>query len=150
MFTYLRLYMCSEIFLLHHYWRLNLTTFVTWLFHYESGYVVIRKIWLTSKQKPNNKSESAIQCTAASFYFVIAMTVLINFGIVFVEHMWSKATCVSPGFYGNNCELNADDCVGNTCQNGATCEDGVDTFTCRCPPEYTGRHNIQALAGCAQ
>ena len=31
-----------------------------------------------------------------------------------------------------------DECSPDPCQNGATCEDGVNTFTCGCPPGYSG------------
>ena len=31
-----------------------------------------------------------------------------------------------------------DECVSNPCQNGATCVDGVDSFTCTCKPRYIG------------
>jgi len=34
-----------------------------------------------------------------------------------------------------------DDCAGNTCQNGSTCIDGTDTYTCDCGSSgYTGLH----------
>lgn len=42
--------------------------------------------------------------------------------------------CVS----GKNCEVNFDDCKDNPCINGATCEDGLNNFVCRCKPGYTG------------
>ena len=42
------------------------------------------------------------------------------------------------GFTGTNCEVNIDDCPGHICQNGATCLDGINTYTCQCPPTYTG------------
>lgn len=45
-----------------------------------------------------------------------------------------------PGFTGQNCEENIDDCPGNRCQNGGTCVDGVNTYNCRCPPEWTGMY----------
>lgn len=44
----------------------------------------------------------------------------------------------ATGFAGQNCEENIDDCPGNSCQNGGTCVDGVNTYNCRCPPEWTG------------
>lgn len=44
----------------------------------------------------------------------------------------------AAGFTGQNCEENVDDCPGNSCQNGGTCVDGVNTYNCRCPPEWTG------------
>lgn len=42
------------------------------------------------------------------------------------------------GFTGQNCEANIDDCPGNNCKNGGACVDGVNTYNCRCPPEWTG------------
>uniref|UniRef100_A0A803V7W6 Neurogenic locus notch homolog protein 1 n=1 Tax=Ficedula albicollis TaxID=59894 RepID=A0A803V7W6_FICAL len=46
-------------------------------------------------------------------------------------------TCL-PGFTGQNCEENINDCPGNNCKNGGTCVDGVNTYNCQCPPEWTG------------
>ncbi|XP_032890012.1 slit homolog 1 protein isoform X1 [Amblyraja radiata] len=47
--------------------------------------------------------------------------------------------CTCPeGFLGNTCTTNIDDCEGNVCENGATCLDGVNNYTCLCPPEHTG------------
>ncbi|TRZ01243.1 hypothetical protein DNTS_014817 [Danionella cerebrum] len=43
-----------------------------------------------------------------------------------------------PGFNGTNCEVNIDDCPHHRCENGATCMDGVNTYNCQCPPEWTG------------
>lgn len=45
--------------------------------------------------------------------------------------------CVS-GFRGHHCDENIDDCPGNLCQNGATCMDRVNEYSCLCPPSFTG------------
>ncbi|KAL2718628.1 NOTCH protein, partial [Vespula squamosa] len=42
------------------------------------------------------------------------------------------------GFRGKHCEENIDDCPGNLCQNGATCIDRVNEYSCLCPPTFTG------------
>ncbi|KAJ8264517.1 hypothetical protein GJAV_G00150220 [Gymnothorax javanicus] len=48
-------------------------------------------------------------------------------------------SCSCPlGFEGSTCEINVDDCEDNDCENGATCKDGVNNYTCLCPPLYTG------------
>ena len=31
-----------------------------------------------------------------------------------------------------------DDCVNHTCNNGGSCEDGVNSYSCNCPGGYTG------------
>nr|XP_026487801.1 protein eyes shut [Vanessa tameamea] len=46
--------------------------------------------------------------------------------------------CV-PDYHGERCELQYDECLlGPRCMNGGTCIDGVDNFTCSCPPRLTG------------
>ena len=34
--------------------------------------------------------------------------------------------------------VDIDDCESNPCQNGATCVDGIDSYTCTCVPGFTG------------
>ena len=46
---------------------------------------------------------------------------------------------MSLGFVGQNCSTNVDDCANHMCQNGGTCRDGVNKYTCQCPPEFTGK-----------
>jgi len=36
------------------------------------------------------------------------------------------------------CKTRSDDCLGHRCRNGATCVDGVRSYTCRCPTGYIG------------
>ncbi|XP_029114808.1 slit homolog 2 protein isoform X3 [Scleropages formosus] len=46
--------------------------------------------------------------------------------------------CVcADGFEGEACEINIDDCEDNDCENNSTCIDGINNYTCLCPPEYT-------------
>lgn len=53
------------------------------------------------------------------------------------------------GFRGKNCEENIDDCPGNLCQNGATCIDDINRYTCLCPPSYTGELCEQDVDECS-
>jgi hypothetical protein len=38
---------------------------------------------------------------------------------------------------GSNC-LNINDCIGNVCNNKGTCVDGIGSYSCLCPWNYTG------------
>jgi len=49
----------------------------------------------------------------------------------------AKCLCV-PGFTGKKCEINIDDCASRPCKQNATCIDGIDSFTCRCPAGFGG------------
>ena len=47
--------------------------------------------------------------------------------------------CVcNPGYSGQNCGVNTNECSSNPCQNGGTCTDRVNGFTCQCSSGYTG------------
>ena len=69
-----------------------------------------------------------------------------NAGSVFVVYLIGQ--CVDgvdsfncgcdPGFTGEMCQTNIDDCVGVGCSRNGECLDGVNSFTCECSPGYTG------------
>ena len=42
------------------------------------------------------------------------------------------------GFEGVNCEKNIDDCHNHMCQNGATCIDQINVYSCACTASFTG------------
>jgi Notch-like protein len=43
-----------------------------------------------------------------------------------------------PGWQGDVCDVNVDECASSPCMNGATCIDGINTVTCRCVSPWTG------------
>lgn len=48
-------------------------------------------------------------------------------------------TCLcAPGFEGDRCEKDLDECQSNPCLNGATCIDGPSSYSCVCLPSYSG------------
>ena len=49
----------------------------------------------------------------------------------------SVCQCTS-GFNGSACENYIDECAANLCQNGATCEDRVGSFYCKCQQNDDG------------
>ncbi|XP_023241480.1 slit homolog 2 protein-like [Centruroides sculpturatus] len=70
--------------------------------------------------------------TAPSNHFVCA-------GYILQSAFMNYFICACPvGFSGDNCSTNVDDCVENMCQNGATCVDGVNSYTCSCSEGYAG------------
>ena len=61
--------------------------------------------------------------------FLLIYVVLILFN--------ERCECLD-GFEGDRCEVNIDDCTDHTCQNGATCIDGIQSYSCQCMPGFTG------------
>ncbi|XP_062819096.1 aggrecan core protein isoform X1 [Anolis carolinensis] len=48
-------------------------------------------------------------------------------------------TCLCPpGYMGEHCDIDIDECHSRPCLNGATCVDGIHNFTCLCLPSYGG------------
>lgn len=53
----------------------------------------------------------------------------------------SQAVCYCvPDYHGQLCEMRYNDCESKfaRCENGGTCIDGINNFTCSCPPPYGG------------
>ncbi|XP_073821482.1 protein eyes shut-like [Musca autumnalis] len=67
----------------------------------------------------------------------------------YVPVPWNNALCLMeegvpmcyclPDYHVEKCEYQYDECqLGPRCMNGGVCIDGVDTFSCSCPPLLTG------------
>ena len=59
----------------------------------------------------------------------------------------SVCTC-DPGYTGERCETDIDDCVTSPCANGGNCSDRVNNFTCSCVPFWDGRTCETCSLGC--
>lgn len=57
--------------------------------------------------------------------------------------------CQCPdGFTGMNCDHAGDECSAYPCQNGGTCQEGLDGYACSCPPGYAGRNCSSPISRC--
>ncbi|XP_053595303.1 agrin-like [Microplitis demolitor] len=63
-----------------------------------------------------------------------------NYAVTTYEPPTYKCIC-PPQFTGPNCEESLDPCLGEPCQNGATCDIlPQGGYVCKCPPGRTGDH----------
>lgn len=69
--------------------------------------------------------------------FKLCIVLLCTVGHVNCAFLIANDRC-PHGFEGEGCSVNTDDCVGNHCLNNSTCIDGINTYTCECPPQFTG------------
>uniref|UniRef100_A0A665X8D2 Protein eyes shut homolog n=1 Tax=Echeneis naucrates TaxID=173247 RepID=A0A665X8D2_ECHNA len=63
-----------------------------------------------------------------------------NGGSCVLGNVGSYACICAPGWSGQNCLINVNDCVQHWCQNGATCVDEIDGYSCYCSRGYTGKY----------
>ncbi|MEE6486147.1 hypothetical protein FKM82_014524 [Ascaphus truei] len=62
------------------------------------------------------------------------------------EGIFSDVTSLShlcscaEGFEGPTCSVNKDDCKYSDCENGGSCIDGINNYTCLCTAQYTGEY----------
>ncbi|CAG9817889.1 unnamed protein product [Phaedon cochleariae] len=55
-----------------------------------------------------------------------------------------------PGFEGENCQINVDDCQGVKCPPGHMCIDLINDYECQCPAGYTGEDCAHDLDPCSK
>ncbi len=67
---------------------------------------------------------------------------------VLVEERFRCDCKTEFGWSGTYCTEEADDCVGNLCANGATCNDLVADYSCTCPDGWGGYFCDQDVDEC--
>ena len=70
------------------------------------------------------------------------LTILHQFHVNMVELVKTMITltpcqCV-PGYNGDLCQNNIDECSSSPCLNGGNCTDGVNAYSCQYVPGYDG------------
>jgi hypothetical protein len=72
---------------------------------------------------------------------------LCNKGIC-VNNLGSYDCFCRPGFSGDHCDFDINECLCGPCKNNATCIDKINTFECQCPPGYAGKTCDQDVDEC--
>lgn len=66
------------------------------------------------------------------------------------EGQASHASCLCPpGFSGNFCEIVANSCTPNPCENAGVCTDIGGDFRCRCPAGFIDKTCSRSVTNCA-
>ena len=60
---------------------------------------------------------------------------------------FNRCVC-QPGWSGEMCDVNIDDCEKNPCSNGGQCIDEVDDYTCVCEAGFTGKKCQHSIDYC--
>ncbi|XP_019639856.1 PREDICTED: fibropellin-3-like isoform X2 [Branchiostoma belcheri] len=61
-------------------------------------------------------------------------------GVDYETHTWSLMGANYNNMYALCADLDIDECASNPCQNGGTCQDGINSYSCSCPTGFHGDH----------
>lgn len=55
-----------------------------------------------------------------------------------------------PGFTGDKCQTDMNECLSEPCKNGGTCSDYVNSYTCKCQVGFDGVHCENNIDECTE
>nr|XP_033491706.1 cadherin EGF LAG seven-pass G-type receptor 1-like [Epinephelus lanceolatus] len=83
--------------------------------------------------------ENYMKCVSVlSFHSTVAFTVSDTLLFRSIQPVGGVRCRCPPGFTGDTCETEIDQCYSSPCLNGGTCHSTEGGFNCQCPHNYTG------------
>jgi Notch-like protein len=67
-----------------------------------------------------------------------------------VDHVNTFSCQCHPGFIGDKCQTDMNECLSEPCKNGGTCSDYVNSYTCTCPAGFHGVHCENNIDECTE
>lgn len=102
------------------------------------------KRFLLTRALRNSQIQSSNRLLFLCSFIIYLLSLLqsqLNISHVFMYLAWSYFCQCEAGWMGQHCEQEKDECLPNPCQNGGSCLDRHNGFTCVCQAGYRGKYN---------
>uniref|UniRef100_A0AAX7UH19 Slit homolog 1a (Drosophila) n=1 Tax=Astatotilapia calliptera TaxID=8154 RepID=A0AAX7UH19_ASTCA len=95
------------------------------------------KLLLTTPAKKFECSGELL-CSAQEFHLRLVTCTYGSEHDLYFVFLHCRCVC-SPGYVGDDCSVDYNDCEEHRCQNGAQCVDELNGYSCICPEGYSGQ-----------